>query len=145
MEIHAADPRAKRTALVVILASLIVGTALIILFDRARPAIGRWVFADQQQVALRARVVLSVVAVIAAGPLIGFAAYFYRLGGATVRSARFPPTGAAMIYDTPVVSGDAARTRGRILQVLAVMLVVAAIAMAGLLWTLASLQARGGQ
>jgi hypothetical protein len=143
MEIHAADPRARRTALAVFIAGLIVSTLVIVLFDRARPEIGRWVFAEPQQVAFRARIVLSVVAVIVVGPLIGFGTFFYRLGAATVRETRFPPTGTAMFYDAEVVSGHAARTRGRVLQVLAVTLFVLGIAMTGVLLTFAAVQARG--
>lgn len=138
MEIHAADPRAKRTAIVVLVAGLIAGTALILIFDRARPEIARWILADQQHVAFRARVVLSLVALIVVGPLIGFAGYFYRLGAATLRSARFPPPGTAMLHDTRVLSGDEARTRGRVLQAVGVTLVALATAIAVLLWTLAS-------
>lgn len=138
MEIHAADPRARRTAIALLVAGLIVGTALLLFFDRARPEIARWILADKQQVAFRARIVLSVVAVIVVGPLVGFAAYFFRLGAATVRSARFPPPGTAMLHDTRVIAGDAAHTRGRVLQAVSVMLVVLALAIAVLLWTLAS-------
>ena len=109
MEIHAADPRAKRTAILLLVAGLILGTTLILFFDRARPEIARWIVADTQQVRFRAGMVLSLVAVVVVGPLIGLAAYLYRLGAASARAERFPPPGAAMLYDTPVVSGRAAR------------------------------------
>jgi hypothetical protein len=138
MEIHSADPRAKRTAVILLLAGLIAGATVILLLDRSRPEIARWILADKQQAVFRARLVLGFVALIVVAPLIGFAAYFHRLGSATVRSGRFPPPGTAMLHDTPVVSGQAAHTRGRVIQAIGAMFVALAIAIAALLWSLAS-------
>jgi hypothetical protein len=136
MEIQPADPRAKRLAIVVSIAGVIAGTALLLFFDRARPHLAAWILADPERVAFRARVVLSIVALFVVAPLIGFAAYFYRLGTLTVTSARFPPPGTPMMQDTLVLTSDAARRRGRGLKVIAVTVFLAAFGMALLLWML---------
>lgn len=138
MEIQPADPRAKRLAIVVLIAGVIAGSALLLLFDRARPLLAAWILADSDRVAFRARVVLGIVALFVVAPLIAFAAYFYRLGTLTVTSARFPPPGTAMMQDTLVLTGDAARTRGRTLKVIAVTVFLGAFGMGLLLWMLGS-------
>jgi hypothetical protein len=136
MEIQPADPRARRLAIVVLIAAVIAGSALLLLFDRARPLLAAWILADSDSVAFRARVVLGVVALFVVAPLIAFAAYFYQLGTLTVSSARFPPPGTPMMQDTIVLTGDPARTRGRVLKVIAVTVFLGAFGMALLLWML---------
>ena len=138
MDIQPADPRARRLAIVLLVAGFVVGAILLVLFERARPEIGRWITQDREQAAFRARVVLGVVAGVVVAPLVGLAVYFYRLGSATVRSGRFPPPGAAMLYDTRIASGDHARLRGGALRAIGLALIAVAVGIAALLWRLAS-------
>jgi hypothetical protein len=138
MDIHPADPRAKRIAVVLLVAGVVMGAALMLLFQRARPQFAAWILADEQQVAFRARMVLAGVAIIVAAPSMAFGAYFYRLGALTIRSERFPPPDTAMLHHTPVLTGEAARARGRALEAIGCMLVIATIGIVALLWLLAS-------
>ena len=74
-----------------------------------------------------------------AGLAILFGLYFWRLGSRIVQASRFPPPTMPMIHDTPVVTGEAARARGRLLQLVAAAIGVAGALIGIFLWRLVSL------
>ncbi len=73
----------------------------------------------------------AVVAVIFLS-VVPLAVYLYWLGRQVVRYRQLPPPGMKVIVDTRVIEGDPAVTRGRIVMVLAVILL--AVGLLGGLW-----------
>jgi hypothetical protein len=66
--------------------------------------------------------------------LIAAGIYLFQLGRRSVRARRFPPPGVAVVRDTRVLEGHEGRRRGRLLQVLAGMLIAAALLVPFALW-----------
>jgi len=143
MEVRRADAAFQRLVVLVLVAGTCAGALLIGAFDRYREALADWVRADAGQLARRIELVFAVFAAVLVAPLVGMAAYLSSLGRCTVRTGAFPPLGFRVIRDTPVVRGPAARSRGRTLQGVAVLLIGAAMLIGLLLWRLASLFAAG--
>jgi hypothetical protein len=136
-EVQPADARVKRLAAIVLLLGFLLGAFLLWGLEAGRPAVVRWLRDDPATIGGKARVLLLAVAVVTAGPPVAAGAYLWRLGERVRETQRFPPVGVRMVQDTVVLAGDAARKRGRILQGLALMLIVTGCAMALLLWALA--------
>ena len=103
-----------------------------------QPAIERWLLepADVRDQAARLKLFIVAVALATALPLVGFAAYLWRLGARVLRDERFPPVGLAVIRPTPVLRGRQAYRRGRAIQALGVLLAIAAVAMGVIWWRL---------
>jgi hypothetical protein len=137
-EIQRADAGARRRAVLIVVFAAVAGAILIALFRASRPALERWIMRDPSQVGARLRLSFAIVVVLSSASLLGFAAYFWRLGARVVDAERFPPPGVAVFRDTPVVRGPAARRRGRLIQAAAVALTVLAILIAVLLSRIAS-------
>lgn len=136
-EVQRADPRAQRIALMVVLAGFVAAALLIWGLNAGGPAIAAWLKADPARMHARAQGLLFTLAVIMAGPPILAGAYLLRFGTRVVRGDRFPPPDARLIQDMLVLTGDAARNRGRIAQVAGTVLILAGCVMAGLLVRLA--------
>jgi hypothetical protein len=111
MDARSADSR--RRALLVVVASAVLGAALIVVARRHRPELEAWVRADPGP---RARLVMAALALALAGPLLAVSLWLWRRGGQ-----------------------DAAR--GRWLRVVAVLLGLATLVLAWMLWRLAGLLA----
>ncbi len=136
-EVQRADPRARRRALLTVACATVAGLTLIALAERYRPVLEDWVTRDPDQ--FRARLGFATLAVALSGPLLGGAAYYWRLGRRIVRAETFPPPGLAVVRDTVVMHGRAARRRGRLIQLIAAALALVACAIPAMLWRLASL------
>lgn len=115
------------------------GLILLILLDEYRAALGDWLTKDPGQAASRLRMTFGSLAVLIAGPILGFSAYFWRLGGRIVTTERFPPPGMAVVRDTHVLQNGAARRRGRLIQAGAALLASAGCAIALMLWMIQNL------
>jgi hypothetical protein len=122
--IHAADPAARRRALIIVLAVAAAGVL-------GHWAVQDWLAqlrqadpADARPALLRA---LSLGAWASAIMMAALGAWCWRQGRKVRRLSRFPLPDARPLRDTPVVEGPAARARGLLLQ-----------ALAGALWALAA-------
>ncbi|MCI0625937.1 MAG: hypothetical protein L0387_30565 [Acidobacteria bacterium] len=138
-EIQRADPRVRRKAVLLVACGMVAGLVIIPLTEFYRPALVDWITRDPEQIDSRLRLAVAVLAVAFAGPLLGFAAYLWRLGNHIVRAERFPAAGAVVMRDTVVLQGTPARRRGRLMQLVAVLLVSAVTAFTVVLWQLVSL------
>jgi hypothetical protein len=92
---------------------------LIVAFQRYRIPLRDWVLADPAAAAEWAKLVFLLLAVLLLAPLLAFAAYTWSLGERVLRAREFPPPGLRVIRDTPVITGEKAVSRGRLLKVLA--------------------------
>jgi hypothetical protein len=132
-DVQPADPQARRTAMVIVGVASVAGLLLIVLARQFRPELEAWVTADP---APRIRVIFGAMTLLTAGPVLGMAAYLWQLGQRTLRSGRYPPPGLRVTRDTPVESGRAATTIGKMFRMLAVALASAAVLLGVLLWWL---------
>src|SRR5215468_4564944 len=134
IEARRADAAARRTAALVLVAGTCVGALLLVAFTRYRVALSDWVLADPRSSAQRVKLVLLLPAAVLLAPLVALAVYLWALGGKVVRTREFPPPGLRVIRDTPIVTGERAVSRGRLLKVLALGCGIASAALAVLLW-----------
>jgi hypothetical protein len=122
--VQKADPKARRLALVFILIGMIVGALLILAVEQYQGTNRDKILSDPANTSERIRLTLLVSAALLSTPLLLFAAYCWTLGAKVRRAQRFPPPNVRVIRDTPVVYGDDAVFRARVLQALAVSLLV---------------------
>ncbi len=101
------EPPSIRTALIVVGAGALAGSALVWAGGRYRPQLEDWVLADP---AGRVPIVIGLLILLSSGPLLVFALFLWRHA--------------------------AAAARGLLIRVLAVALGVAAVALAAMLWRL---------
>lgn len=132
-DIHEADPIARRRGLWIIAGGAVTGAVLLTVAGELRPEFAAWV---TQDVSTRLRIVSAVVTLMIVGPVLGLAAYYWHLGRRTVGAARYPPPGLRVVRDTPIVTGETAHRRGRVMQALAAMLAGASLLVAFLVWRL---------
>jgi hypothetical protein len=112
--------------------------AAISLAELYGPAVIEWIARDPERMDSRVRIGGVVVAVALEVPLLGFAAYLWRLGARIIRTGRFPAPGVAVARDTVVLRGGEARRRGWAAQLLAAILALGAGGLAVILWRLVS-------
>jgi hypothetical protein len=136
-EIDRADPGARRRALVVVALAAIVGGIGIVVGERYWPAVADWLIGDPERFRVRLATITLLAVGLTAGPLLAFAAYLWSRGARVRRQQRFPLAGDRLVRDLRVVSGKAAATRGRAMQILAAILVALAACVAVLWWRFA--------
>ena len=133
-EVRRADATARRAVALVFVAGTCVGAFLLAAFTRYRGALSNWVLADPGSSAQWVKLVLLLPTALRLAPLLALAVYLWALGGKVVRAREFPPPGLWVIRDTPIVTGERAVPRGRLLRVLALGCGIASVALAVLLW-----------
>lgn len=136
MEIQPADPGARRSALLLLMWAAAAGVLLIALADAYLPGIAERITNDPSVEPAKVRLLLVAVAGAICLPDVAIALYLWRLGGRIITARRFPPPGMPMIKDTQVLHGRDAELRGRVFQVVAVVLGGAAIVLVVLFWRL---------
>ncbi len=130
-EIQRADDRRRKVAIMVLAVVLISGVVLWVVFEE-------WMMVVRSLPVEAARASLSrifslcmaimVVCICVAGW------HCWRVGERVRRSLRFPPPDATVVRDTIVLSGQAAVSRGRLLQMFGVILILCAICLAVMSW-----------
>ena len=133
MEIQRADPQARKRAAITVAVITLVGVLVI---ERARDDFLVW-SSDAEILRNHVAYVWIVAAVVMVAPLLVLTVYCLWLARRVLATQRFPAPGASVIRDTPVLYGDAARRRGRLLQCLGAILALFAGAITLLLWRLA--------
>ena len=78
----------------------------------------------------RVPLTLATVAVLIVLPLVGFAAYVWRMAARAFAERTFPPDGYRIVGRTPAITGDDAIRYARVVRMLAIFLVVAAVILA---------------
>ena len=89
----------------------------------------------------RVPLTMTMLGVLFTLPLVGFAVYLWRMTTRVLAERTFPPSGYLVIGKSDTVTGDAAIRRARVLQWLAVFIVVMALLLVFQLWRLAVLLA----
>ena len=136
-EVRRADPAARRQAVRFVILGALVGTVLIVGFERYRTPVHDWLLSKPEELAHRVKLVFLLSAVVLSAPLLAFAVYLWSLGANVLRARQFPPPGYRVMRDTPVIGGRAAVSRGRAFKLLALCLGIASVLLWLLLWRLA--------
>lgn len=142
-EVRRADPGARRHAVVLVMLGALVGTLLLVGFERYRTPLRDWLLSEPGELAHRVRLVFLLSATVLSAPLVALAIYLWSLGAKVLRAGQFPPPAYRVIRDTPVIGGQAAVLRGRVFKVLALCLALASPLLWLLLWRLAWLLSEG--
>lgn len=119
-DLHRAAPGAVRRLVTHVVIATIAGGAFIALSQLYRPKILQWATSDPTQSRARAQLVILVGATVIVGSIAALAAYVWRLAARTIREGRFPPGDFAVIRDTAILRGSAARARGELFKKLAI-------------------------
>jgi hypothetical protein len=134
-EVQPADPVARRRAITLVVFATLAGAVLIGLIPDLPRRIAVWLVDDAAAgPAPNAGRLIGAVGLFVTLPIVGVAVLMWRMGRRTVVALRFPPPGARMPQDTPILTGEAAGRRGRLLQGLAVILAGMAAVMTVLIW-----------
>ncbi len=130
-EIQRADDRSRKVMIIMLILVLISGAAIWMVFEE-------WM-AEMRSLPVEAArtslfrvfplcMAIMVVCVCVAGW------HCWRVGERVRRSLRFPPPDATVVRDTVVLSDQAAVSRGRLLQIFGVILILCAIGLAVMSW-----------
>jgi hypothetical protein len=145
-DVRRADPTARRQAGLVLAVGALVGALVIAGFERYRIPLRDWM-AEPGASAQRVQWVFVALAACLVAPLLAFSAYVWSLGARVRRAREFPPPSLRVIRDTPLITGERAISRARLLQVIALGCGVASLALGLLLcrlaWLLGSRPRRG--
>ena len=142
-EIQQADPKARRLALVFLAIGAIVGALLILAVEQHQGTLREQLLAEPAGAPDRIRLAFLISAALLSTPLLLFAVYCWTLGAKVRRAQRFPPPNVRVIRDTPVVYGDEAAFRARVLQALALGLLVLTGLVLLMLWYVAAILSGG--
>ena len=140
-DVQRADRVARRRAVLLVVVGSLIGSICILFLEKYRPALERWILSDPRESAHRVITATVILAVAITVPLYVFAGYLWLRGARVRRERRFPLPADRPVRDTAIVVGDAAAMKGRLLQVVAVGLAVAASLLAVALWRFASMLA----
>jgi uncharacterized membrane protein len=88
---------------------------------------------------ISAPVIVIAMIMLVILPLFGFAWWLWRIGARTISGERYPPEGVRVIGRGIELHGEAARRRGRLAQVFAAFLILAAAVFAAMTWRLLGL------
>jgi hypothetical protein len=131
-----ADPKARRQALLFVLAGGIVGGVLIIGVDNLLDPLQEALLSEPNELKRRLRIGFMLMAAVSTLPLGGFAMYLWRLGAKVSLAGEYPPPDCRLIRDTPLVRGKAAILRARALKTAALALLAAIGLLCLLFWRL---------
>lgn len=140
MDVHRADPKLRVTALLAVLVALVTGAAILVVLQRWFAALAQLPIAVAQAQLLTA--FAWAVAIVCAA-ILWLAAWLWRSGGRVCRCAQWPLPGSRVIRDTPVLRGNAAISRGRVMQGVGAALCVCAAGVALTAWRLHHLFSAG--
>ena len=138
-EVQRADSAARRKAITIVIISAIVGFLLIVVFGTYRAQLYEWLLSFHGKSAHRLRILIILTAGFGPIPLVAFSVYLWSFGCKVSNYQRFPLPGQRVIRDTPILEGQAALMRGRVLKTLAVFLAVAGIMLCFVFWWLISI------
>ena len=141
-EIERATPQTKASLVKFVVTAVVLGAVLLVAMSSAGPLLHGWVAPGGKPDPDRVRIIMAAGELLLAAPAIGIAIYLWRLASLVTRSRRFPPPGTSVVRDTPVLEGNAALTRARLLKTLAGVILAIATVMGVVLWRLAMLITR---
>jgi hypothetical protein len=136
-EVRPADPVARRQMLVVLLLAVVLGGAMLAAMPMLGDAMQSWLLAEGADPIERGALLLRGLSLALALAALAPAVYCYVIAARIDAAGEFPLPGAKLVRDTPVLRGDAARSRAWMLRAIAIALALLALAGGILVWVLA--------
>lgn len=130
-EIQRADEQSRKLAIVALIMVLIGGVVLWMVFDEWMAELRDSPIEEAKQSLSRAFLLCMGIMIVCVC-IVGW--HCWRVGERVRQTLRFPPPGATVVRGTVVLSGQAAVSRGRLLQVFGVILILGAIALGVMSW-----------
>ena len=125
-EVQPADPGARRKAIWVVGVTTLLGVCAILAFEYFQGDLQEWLERNIGYL-VRHPVLVFLAGLAFVSPVVVAGIYLLVLGSRAVRTRRFPPPGYAVVRDTPVHHGVQAIRRGRIIQLVSLLVMVAAV------------------
>lgn len=130
-EIQRADDRSRRLAIVALIMVMSGGVVLWGVFEDWMTEV-RSLPVETAKQSLSRVFLLCMGIMIVCVCIVGWHSWW--VGRRVRQTLRFPPPGAMVVRDTVVLSGQAAATRGRLLQVFGVILILCAMVLEVVAW-----------
>lgn len=130
-EMQKADPRARRTAILIVVAASVVGAASLHIIGKSSEGLRAWAARDPEHAA---KVLFPLIAPAISVPLLGLAVWMERFASKVKRAGRYPPPDARLTSDTRVRTGADALAFVRLHRILAGITALVAIGWPVLLW-----------
>lgn len=127
-EIHEADPAQRRRLVKWLVVIAICGGVLLLLAEPLAQRVAIWAAADPGAEASRAGLLLAAIGLATVLPVLGLVIYLFRLARAVIEAERYPPPNMPVAIATPVLKGERAVARGRMIRFLAGTLVIVTLA-----------------
>ena len=136
--VQKADPALRRKAMLIVVSGIVVGTLLIIVFERFQGPFLEWLLSEPENLEYRLGLFCFFSAVFGSAPLFAFAVYMWSFGDRVMHARRFPLPGHRVVRDTPILEAQAAIERGRVFKIMAISLGLAGVILCYAFWWLAS-------
>lgn len=131
--VQRADPEARRKGIWIICVVMLLGFSAILAFEYVQEDFQTWLEANIDFL-LDNTFVVFVASLLFVSPLLAVGIYLLLLGKRIVRTQRFPPPGQAVIRDTAVQEGQQAIWRGRVIQLLALLVLGSVVTIPIIMW-----------
>jgi len=131
VEIHRADPSARRNAIVIVVVAGIAGAAILHVLGESSEGLRSWIERDPQRAG---GTLFALMALGFSAPLLGLSLWVRRFAAKVNRAGRYPPPDARLTRDTRVRTGNAAGAIARLHYVLSGLMALLAIGVPLLLW-----------
>lgn len=131
--IQKADPEARRKVIWLICAATAVGICAILALESFRDDF-QSLLERNIDFLLENTIVVFIASLVLVSPVLAAGGYLLLFGNRTVRAQRFPPPQYAVVRDTVVLEGSKGIQRGRIIQLLSLVLLFSAALIPFVLW-----------
>jgi hypothetical protein len=131
--IQKADPQVRCKAIKSLIIGAMVGIGLFLLFNSLIGNLNQWI-ENNAEFLVEHHYVAFLIMLVPVAPVIALSIYLIRYAGKIVTAQRFPPPDTPVIRDVRVVEGKAAVMRGRLVQLLCGIILLAASAIPLLIW-----------
>lgn len=128
-EIQRADTKTRRYFLMGMMLLFLSALILRPIVDN----IGVWVAADPELIGQKIPIIVSGIT-LAFMPLLFMGIYCWQLGRSVIHSGQFPSPGMKVLVDTPIIRGHKALMKGRVLQLVGLLLSASSIAFPIAFW-----------
>ena len=135
-QIQEADPRARMTAVVLLLVIGVAGVVLISVTNRYLAGLAALAETQPEAALARGMFAFKLGALAGGLGLMLLAAYVAHLSARVRRSERFPAPGVRVVRDTRIIEGQRAKRRGDIGLLLAVLIGSSGILLPVIVWRL---------
>ena len=136
--VQKSDPALLRKAIMIVVVGIIVGSLLIICFERFQGPFLNWLLSEPEKIEYRLGLFCFFYAVFGSAPLFAFSVYLWSFGDRVMRVQRFPLPGHGVIRDTSILKAQEAVARGRIFKIMAISLGAVGVMLCYAFWWLAS-------